>query len=200
MSNGGIRMTAEGITEARTEVGKLGLLLQHKIWKDLGQDIQVEAKRLLSQTAEHFEHEVTFQETLRTSQFGFLYHMQVTDPVWNILDLGAPSHPIVAKNAPFLVFSSGPREAKTVPGRLRTQPGFRAEGADVYTKAVLHPGLKPRMWTDLILLVAAEYSQTRFTSMLDKFLRMMKYVQGNPGTTKYSRRGTPPRAGNITRR
>ena len=195
-----LHLTAEGIGEARTEVGQLGLLLQERMWRKVGEGVKKEVKSLLNETVEHFVHDVPYNETLHVTKGGFRYHMQVTDPVWNILDLGAPKHLITPREATNLVFKSGPRQAKTVVGRIRTQPGFSAQGPNVVTQEVMHPGFPPRMWTDLIILLATDYSERTFMSTLDKFLNMMKYVQNRSTTTSGSSSGTPARPGTMIQR
>lgn len=196
----GLHMTAKGITEARTEIGQLGLLLQERMWNKVAKDVQTEVRRLVDQTTEFFVHDVPRNESLTVTKGGFRYHMQITDPVWNILDLGSPAHLIAPREAESLVFKSGPRQAKTVVGRIRTQPGVAAQGPSIVSPVVHHPGFPPRMWTDLIILLATDHCENSFTSLLDKFLSMMKYVQNRPTTTSGSSKGTPPRQGSMIRR
>ena len=56
---------------------------------------------------------------------------------------------IEAKNAPYLAFQSG-FTPKTNPGSLTAGPGGRS-GPMVYTKAVVHPGIKPRNITERVV-------------------------------------------------
>lgn len=73
--------------------------------------------------------------------------IQVNKFVWT--DDGTKPHPIVAKNAPVLVFQSG-YSPKTLPGKIASYPAGHF-GEFVHTKRVNHPGTKPRNFTKTII-------------------------------------------------
>ena len=68
---------------------------------------------------------------------------------WIWLDEGTKPHPIVAKNAPNLVFRSGSGfTPKTTVGKFTSRAGANT-GSFVKKKRVNHPGIEPRNWTIL---------------------------------------------------
>ncbi len=68
---------------------------------------------------------------------------------WVWLDEGTKPHPIVAKNAPNLVFRSGSGfTAKTSVGKFSSRAGTNT-GSFLKKKRVNHPGIEARNWTGL---------------------------------------------------
>ena len=88
---------------------------------------------------------------IKEQQDGFL--VGTDDDVWNMLDKGTRPHPITARRARFLRFSSG-FSAKTRPGFIGSQSGG-SSGGPVFRKFIpRHPGTTARGWSKLI---AAKY-------------------------------------------
>jgi hypothetical protein len=79
------------------------------------------------------------------------------DGILSILDLGAKPHPIVAKNAPYLVFrrdyhpATKPKEGLGYP-KLATHQRAYSDGHIVKKVAVDHPGVDPRGYTQGLLI------------------------------------------------
>lgn len=75
--------------------------------------------------------------------------------IWNLVNEGAPAHPIdPKKNGGLLRFRPGYRAA-TRPGQLRSGRSYRS-GKHVTAKRVIHPGFEPRRFTELIAQEFAE--------------------------------------------
>ena len=68
---------------------------------------------------------------------------------WVWLDEGTKkNYPIVARRAPFLRFRSG-YSASTTPGSFKSR-GSRTYGGWIQKKAVIHPGIKARGWSEML--------------------------------------------------
>ena len=70
------------------------------------------------------------------------------DQIYGYLEYGTKAHPIVAKNAPRLVFQEG-YEAKTEPRLIGSRAGGEY-GAVVMPVAVQHPGFEARQFSEVI--------------------------------------------------
>lgn len=88
------------------------------------------------------------------------YSIEVTDPVWQMLDKGTRAHRIVARRAKRLRFAGG-FKAKTRPGFIGSTSGG-ASGGPVFAQGVNHPGTTARGWSKLI--------GAKYRAQLSKFI------------------------------
>lgn len=72
----------------------------------------------------------------------------VQSAIYAMLEGGTKPHLIRPRRAKVLAFRS-PFRAKTVPNQIMSGPGSQGS-TDVFTKAVRHPGTKPRNWSKVI--------------------------------------------------
>lgn len=72
------------------------------------------------------------------------------DDIYNMLDKGTRRHPIPKHPLPpgrFLAFPGGKYRAKSKPRFIGSMPGGTS-GKTEFRKQVMHPGTKPRKWTE----------------------------------------------------
>ena len=93
-----------------------------------------------------------------------------------ILDLGADEHPITAVNAPYLVFrrdyhpATKPNEGLGYP-KLATHSRAYSDGHIVKKVSVLHPGVKPRGYTEGLLVFWSKEWHKRMTEAVWRGVR-----------------------------
>ena len=103
-----------------------------------------------------WEHTPRWRTRFREDSGELIMEISTTDKAFIFLDQGTGSYgegggayPIRPKDlAGFLKFKSG-YTAKTTPGVLSSGAGGRY-GDDIFRKEVMHPGIKPRGWLELI--------------------------------------------------
>lgn len=101
------------------------------------------------------------------------------DGILSILDLGAKPHPIVAKNAPYLVFrrdyhpATKPKEGLGYP-KLATHQRAYSDGHIVKKVAVDHPGVDPRGYTEGLINFWRKEWHRRMTETVWRAVRKAK--------------------------
>lgn len=129
-----IKPSAKSIKFTRfAEAAKLGM-------KDAAEDAQKDIEK----TVATWQHEAAIVTKERADG----YSIEVTDPIWQMLDKGTRAHRIVARRAKRLRFAGGFR-AKTRPGFIGSQSGG-SDGGPVFRQSVMHPGTVARGWSKLI--------------------------------------------------
>lgn len=110
------------------------------------------------QTVFGWSRQPTFDSDIVTDeQLTMTAYWGTDSDVWNWLDQGTglygerrSKYPIVAKNAPYLVFRTG-YIARTVPNSFTgNSAGGRYTGPYRRKKKVMHPGIKSRNWFNMV--------------------------------------------------
>lgn len=105
-------------------------------------------ERDYKETVKTWERKPEFETiiSLRGGKAEFL--VGTSDLIYKYVDEGTKPHPIFPKKAKFLRFQSG-YQAKTTPGIIGSKAGGRS-GSEVFSRGVMHPGSKPRKFSELI--------------------------------------------------
>lgn len=119
--------------------------------------------RDLSATTRTWKHKPAFDVTITQVGDDYSVTAGTDDQVFQYVNDGTKPHAIRPKRSKFLHFSSG-YKAKTRVGIIGSLEGG-AFGNDVFSKGVLHPGSRGRMFTETIrrrrqVTVAQEISQS----------------------------------------
>jgi len=89
---------------------------------------------------------------------------------WDWLDYGTEKHPIAANKSPVLAYQ-GVFKPKTRVGVFPSTPGGKS-GEYVFRKAVEHPGIEARGWSDAIL----EKHEKPFAEWMEKAMKSVAEV------------------------
>lgn len=109
--------------------------------------VEREIKKEFKKTVETWEREVIF-ETKISLIGGPSIKVWTYNQIYGWVNDGTPEHPIAAKNKPELAYRRG-FKSKTVPRKISSRVG-KTFGRMVRKKAVVHPGIVPREFVDVI--------------------------------------------------
>lgn len=155
----GLRLKAI-VPEAQYDIGDL-----QKRWRKVAKKNADRARREMKKTAQSWDKQPRFRVT--TARGNPLVIRATTDnPIWALLNKGAPPHEIRARNAPRLRFQRD-FTSKTQPRVIKSRRGGKFGNRWRSPVKVRHPGHEPREWT----VVIGEKLNPKFHDDINKELR-----------------------------
>lgn len=116
--------------------------------RDAGKQIEREMLRDFRRTTDTWQHKPEFQSMVDVSGANVTVLVGTDDPIYKFVDQGTRAHIIEPKRARALAFQ-GRYTPKTMPRVLASVAGG-SSGKTVFRRFVIHPGTKPRHFTDEI--------------------------------------------------
>jgi hypothetical protein len=124
-----------------------GAAAQQRIMQALD-DVGTDAQGMFNESVETWNHKPEFTKTMYEETQRLRMVVGTSDPIYSLVNKGAPMHVISPRNGPFLTFQSG-YTPKSQPGSRSSFAGGKF-GNFVSASEVQHPGFEARKFDEQI--------------------------------------------------